>query len=220
MKNLAKKYRHILAVLYLPFYLICFFFLERTVTTDFTPLNSPLDDFLPFIAVFIIPYIAWFFYVGASCVYFFFASQRDFLKMVSFLFFGMTVYLLICWIFPNGLRDYRPSQFSPTMPFNGLISWLYATDTSTNVFPSIHVFNSIGVHIAINRTDRIKHKWIKHGSLVLCILICLSTVFLKQHALIDVFGGCVMAGITYHLVYRTKYSGFIDRRTWHTADEP
>ena len=214
MNSLIKKYKHIILALYVPIYLICFFFLERAVTTDFTALNSPIDDIIPFIPVFIVPYILWFFYIAASAIYFFFVSQRDFVKLMSFLIIGMTAYLIICYIFPNGLRDFRPAQLDAESPFYGMISWLYATDTSTNVFPSIHVYNSIGVHIAISRSDKIRHKAVKIGSLVLCILICLSTMFMKQHALIDVIGGCVMGQLVYHLVYKTKYSGLIDRKAW------
>lgn len=215
MNSLIKKYKHIILALYVPIYLICFFLLERKVTTDFTALNSPIDDMIPFIPFFIIPYILWFFYVAASAVYFFLVSQRDFVKLMSFLITGMTVYLIICYVFPNGLRDFRPAQLDTESPFYGMVSWLYATDTSTNVFPSIHVYNSIGVHIAISLSDKIHHKAVKIGSLILCILICLSTIFMKQHALIDVIGGCVMGQLVYHMVYKTKYSDLIDRKTWN-----
>ena len=214
MKSLLKKYKHIILVLYVPIYLICFFFLEHKVTTEFTALNSPIDDLIPFIPVFIIPYILWFFYIAVSAMYFFFVSQRDFVKLMSFLITGMTAYLAICYFFPNGLSDFRPAELDTSSPFYWLISWLYTTDTSTNVFPSIHVYNSIGVHIAINRSDQIRHRFVKIGSLTLCILICLSTMFMKQHALIDVIGGCVMGQLVYHLVYKTKYSDLIDKYTW------
>lgn len=213
MKKILTKYKHIIFALYLPIYLAGFAYLEKTVT-EFTPLNSPVDDLIPFIGIFIIPYIAWFFYVGVSCVYFFLKSQREFMMLMSFLMVGMTAYLIICWIFPNGLHDFRPAALDENSVFTGMISWLYNTDTSTNVFPSIHVYNSIGVHTAIARSNKITRSWIKKASLVLCILICLSTMFLKQHAIIDVIGGCVMSVMVYHLVYRTRYSSFIERKTW------
>lgn len=215
MKGFFKKYRHALMVLYTPVYLVCFFLLEKKVTSEFTALNSPIDDMIPFIPIFIIPYLLWFVYVAGSAVYFIFASQRDFVKLMSFLIIGMTIYLIICYIFPNGLYNFRPDSLDADSPFAGLVAWLYSTDTSTNVFPSIHVYNSIGVHVAINKSDRIKSRLLKNASLVLCILICLSTILLKQHALIDVIGGCVMGRMVYILMYRTKLSGFIDNKTWN-----
>ncbi len=215
MKEFIKKYKHALLTLYTPVYLLCFYYLEKTVTTDFTALNSPIDNIIPFIPIFIVPYLLWFLYIAVSAIYFIFASQRDFVKLMSFLIIGMSAYLVICYVFPNGLYNFRPDNLVADNPFTKLVAWLYNTDTSTNVFPSIHVYNSIGVHVAINKTDAIKSPVIKNASLVLCVLICFSTIFLKQHALIDVIGGCVMGRMVYLLIYKTKVSDFIDKKTWN-----
>ncbi len=215
MKEFCKRYKHALLALYTPIYLLFFYYLEKTITTDFTALNSPIDNLIPFIPIFIIPYLLWFVYVAGSAIYFIFVSQRDFVKLMSFLIIGMTAYLIICYIFPNGLHDFRPKNITTDNPINALVAWLYKTDTSTNVFPSIHVYNSIGVHIAVCKTDKIKSRGIRMASLVLCVLICFSTIFLKQHALIDVIGGCVMGRIVYVLMYKTKFSSFIDAHTWN-----
>lgn len=215
MKNFFKRYKHALLALYTPVYLIVFYILEKTITTDFTTLNSPIDNAIPFIPIFIIPYLLWFVYVAGSAVYFIFVSQRDFVKLMSFLIIGMTAYLIICAVFPNGLYDFRPHNLVADDPFTKLVAWLYRTDTSTNVFPSIHVYNSIGVHVAVNKSDKIQSRFIKRASLILCILICLSTIFLKQHALIDVVGGCVMGRLVYLLIYKSKLTSFIDKKTWN-----
>lgn len=215
MKNFFKRYKHALLALYTPVYLIVFYILEKTITNDFTALNSPIDNAIPFIPIFIIPYLLWFVYVAGSAAYFIFVSQRDFVKLMSFLIVGMTAYLIICAVFPNGLYDFRPHNIVADDPFMKLVAWLYRTDTSTNVFPSIHVYNSIGVHVAINKSDKIPNKLIKKASLILCILICLSTIFLKQHALIDVVGGCVMGRFVYLLIYKSRLTSFIDKKTWN-----
>lgn len=215
MKIFFKRYKHALLALYTPVYLIVFYILEKTITNDFTALNSPIDNAIPFIPIFIIPYLLWFVYVAGSAVYFIFVSQRDFVKLMSFLIVGMTAYLIICAVFPNGLYDFRPHNIVADDPFTKLVAWLYRTDTSTNVFPSIHVYNSIGVHVAINKSDKIPNKLIKKASLILCILICLSTIFLKQHALIDVVGGCVMGRFVYLLIYKSRLTSFIDKKTWN-----
>lgn len=214
MKKLFKRYWHILFALYAPLYLLSFAYIEKKVTTQFFALNSPIDDMIPFLDFFIIPYVLWFLYVTVGCVYFFFASQRDFLKFIIFLILGMTAFILICMVFPNGLRDFRPSSLNEKSPFYPLIHWLHSTDTSTNVFPSIHVYNSIAVHTAVCKSTTIKHKFIRYVSLVLCVLICLSTIFLKQHSLIDVIGGCAMAAGFYHLVYKTRFRDFLDKHSW------
>ena len=75
-------------------------------------------------------------------------------------------------------------------------------DTPTNLFPSIHVYNSIGVHFSIMHSSRLKEKkWVRRGSFALMVSIVASTVFLKQHSVFDVITGCSMAVVMYTLVY-------------------
>jgi membrane-associated phospholipid phosphatase len=46
-----------------------------------------------------------------------------------------------------------------------------------------------------------KHKWIQISSFVLCVLIILSTMFLKQHSVFDVATALVLGILMYYLVY-------------------
>ena len=61
---------------------------------------------------------------------------------------GMTVFLIISWLYPN-MQQLRPVLDGTNGFWTGLVANLYAVDTNTNIFPSIHVFNSIAVCIAI-----------------------------------------------------------------------
>lgn len=89
--------------------------------------------------------------------------------------------------------------------FTRMVAGLYRTDTPTNLWPSIHVFNSIGAHIALSKSEALrKHKGIRIGSLILAISIILSTMLIKQHSTFDVATAFIMAGILYVLVYRTE----------------
>lgn len=209
MKTLKKNGWRILFGLYVFIYLPWFFYLEKTITLD-TPgihiVNVPLDDAIPFLEIFIIPYMLWFFYIAASCVYMVFKGEtNEFLRFALSLIIGMSLALVICMIYPNGLTlrpDYIPDNFC-----GRIVSGLYATDTSTNVLPSIHVYNSLAVHIALNKSKALQsHKIIRTGSLILCILICLSTMFLKQHSFIDVIAGMLLMAFMYWLIYVVDYS--------------
>ena len=103
----------------------------------------------------------------------------------------MTIFVIISIIRPNG-HLLRTRIFEDNNIFTEIVKKLYLIDTSTNVFPSIHVFNSVGTHITLSKNERIKkHKGFMNCSLVLCILIILSTVFLKQHSTLDVFTGFI-----------------------------
>lgn len=221
MKIFKKLWRP-LCGLYVLIYLPWFFTLEHFITLD-SPnmhiLNTALDDAIPFIEWFIIPYILWFFYVVGACIFMLFkATDREFIRFAASLIIGMSTAMFICMIYPNGLT-LRPEHISDSF-FGKIIQGLYATDTSTNVFPSIHVYNSLAVHIALYKCQALKNrKWIRLSSLVLCILICLSTMFLKQHSIVDVIGGFALMGILYVLIYMTDYSRIFRKSHNNNEDE-
>lgn len=143
----------------------------------------------------------WFLYVAGTLVFFLFRSKEDYYKMCTFLFSGMTLSLIICTFFHNG-TDFRPVIDPNKNIFSAAVAALYKTDTCTNVFPSIHVYNAVGTHIAISRSQILaKYRFLRLGSLLLTISICLATMFLKQHSIIDVCGAFLMSYAIHYLVY-------------------
>ena len=205
MKGRLQQYRHIWVMLYFAIYLPWFFWLEG-MTRDYHIIHTWLDDLIPFNEYFIIPYFLWFVYVAGAMLYFFFKNTKDFYRFCEYLFAGMTLCLIICTIFPNG-TDLR-TMVNPDKNFcSWVVSLLHRIDTSTNVFPSIHVFNSVAVHVAVVKSDSLKNRRDIHFlSLVLCVLICLSTMFLKQHSVMDVIGGLLVAYGLYPLTYNHEYA--------------
>ncbi len=204
------RYSHSWVFLYLLIYLPWFTWLERTYAklSDCNIIHTALDDKIPFCEYFVIPYFLWFLYVPLVILILFFTSKKEFYQTCGFLFGGMTICLLICTFFPNGqnLRQYADLTSRDNI-FIQILSALYKTDTDTNVFPSIHVFNSIGIHIAVMKGSFFANKkWIKLSSFILCVLIILSTMFLKQHSVLDGIGAGILAVIMYCLVYVFKWS--------------
>ena len=133
-------------------------------------------------------------------------SWKIFQLVQLLVFAGMTIFLFISWVWPNGL-DLRPETFPRDNFFTGLVADLYQRDTSTNVFPSIHVYNSIGVHLAVSHSERLRRRpAIRLGSGILMVLICLSTVFLKQHSVIDLIGAVILAYIMCGIIYGYSWS--------------
>lgn len=205
MKSTLKKYSHVWLLGYAFIYLPWFLYLEKTVTSNYHIMYIALDDLIPFNEFFIIPYILWFLYVAGAVAYFFFTDVKSYYKLCTMLFTGMTISLLVCTVFPNG-TDFRPLIDPTKNVFAKIVSYLYSADTCTNVFPSIHVYNSICVHLAVLRSERLsKYGILKISSFVLMISICLATVFLKQHSAIDGFGSIAMAYIMYYFVYAGSY---------------
>lgn len=208
LKQLFLKYRHGVILSYFFIYLVWFTYLERTVTTRFNVVYSKLDDHIPFAEVFILPYFIWFAYIIITVAYFLITSKTDFYKCCANLFIGMTICLLIYTIWPNGhyLRVDLASLGRSNV-FITLLSKIYSIDTATNVFPSIHVFNSVAAYISIYKCDRLRNiKWLQWSAFILTVLICMSTVYLKQHSILDIFGALALNVIMYVVVYIPTWS--------------
>lgn len=185
------------------FYLLTFVLLENREV----PLHiiyTPFDDVIPFCEYFIIPYLFWFLYVAATIFYFVFWSknhkERD--QFIYSMCAGMAVFLVASFLYPNG------HELRPTLTGNGilieLVRILYQVDTSTNILPSLHVFETVVCSIALLRQDEIRKKrGISAGINVSSILIILSTMFLKQHSVIDVISALILNFICYVGAYKT-----------------
>lgn len=203
---LVHRFKHAWVFAYFIFYMIWFTYLERQTNVEYYPMHMRLDDVIPFCEYFIIPYMLWFVFIAITVAYFFFTNVKEFYKCIGLLYLGMTISLVIYTLYPNE-QLLRPAVFSHTNLFTSLVQFIYNTDTCTNVCPSIHVLNSICVFASIMECPRLRaHKWITHSSGLLATLICMSTVFLKQHSMIDVLCGAALAIGLYACVYRINYA--------------
>ena len=218
MKNLYQKFlQAIPALIYFAIYLTWFYLIEHMHGRDYTIIHMKADDKIPFCEIFIVPYLLWFFYIAWILIYLLFTNTRDFHKCCKFLFSGMTVFLIISTVFPN-IHYLRPAIMPRDNIFTELVAMLYKADTSTNLWPSIHVYNSLGVLFAVVHNDKLgSKKWIKYSCFILSISIVLSTMFLKQHSVFDVMTGLLMGVNFYIIIYRTDFianlrTKYIERR--------
>lgn len=197
------KYRHALPlIVYGIIYWLWFWHLEKTVTSHYRVIHMAVDDYIPFLEVFVIPYFLWFAYVSSVVLFQFFTDKTSYYRTCVFLFTGMTVFLIISTLWPNG-HHLRPVEMPRDNIFTWLVAHLYHTDTPTNLWPSIHVYNSIGAHLAVIHNRKLaENKKLRRGSFILCVSIILSTVFIKQHSMFDVLTAFIMSGIMYLVVYQ------------------
>lgn len=205
IKDFLYKYKHAWLLGYVFIYLPWFFYLENKTNVDYIIIHMKLDDLIPFNELFAIPYFLWFFYISLGVLFFLFNCKEDYYRCCAFLFIGMSICLIIYGIWPNA-QPLRPTSFERDNILVRMIQGLYQTDTATNVCPSIHVYNSIGIHIAVMHSDWFKkHRFLKACSFLLAVSICLSTVFLKQHSVFDGICAILLAIIMYILVYKIDY---------------
>lgn len=204
IKNIAsKKYGHFLALLI--FGVTCIFFglCEKCITPKYI-IYSKLDSYIPFIKEAVIPYVFWYIYIGASLVYLGLKSKADFYKLIIFLSAGMLIAMFIFVIFPNQ-QKLRPTIVSNDF-CSKLIRYIYSKDTPTNVTPSIHVLNSIAVFACLIKSKPLKEKTVFNIiSFIIMIIICASTVLIKQHSIIDVILGALIGFSLFNLIYELQF---------------
>lgn len=178
-------------------YMFCFFLLEGRKYVGFHIIHTGLDDLIPFQINFIYVYLFWFPYMAGLMLWTIFRQEAETSdKTIGLLISGMMVFLVISWLFPNGL-DFRRYLYYDTATMAGmLMEMLHYIDTPTNVFPSMHVYMTLGFQVGLEHTKGL-HPIIRWGSRLMALLIVLSTVFLKQHSIIDVFGAIALTGILY-----------------------
>ena len=118
---------------------------------------------------------------------------------------GMTVFLIVSYVYPNA-QHIRPTEFPRDNIFTDIVKWLYSTDTPTNILPSIHVFNSLAIHMSLTNCETLRNKkFIKAASFTLTALIIMSTMFLKQHSVIDVCMGATLALFGFWFFIREEF---------------
>ena len=115
---------------------------------------------------------------------------RHYMAFLAVTFFASVVIWLLL---PNG-QDLRPQVFPRENFPTALVAALYHIDTNTNVFPSVHVVGSVGAALAVWDSPRLRAQpLLRWGVVLLAALICVSTLFIKQHAILDVVSGLVLS---------------------------
>lgn len=87
--------------------------------------------------------------------------------------------------------------------FEKILNWVWSVDPAANLFPSIHCLVSWFCYIGIRGKEQIP-LWYQRFSLIFAILVCISTQLTKQHYLIDIVGGILLAELTYYIGKRTR----------------
>lgn len=200
-----EKYHHWLYVIVLPVYLTLFFIAEHLIGADasYTAIHHPLDDLIPFCEWFYIPYVLWYPFMGLVGLYLAFKDADGFKRYMTYIGVSFIAAVGLFVLFPNG-QDLRPdlTTLGRDNVFIRAIAVLYKADTNTNVCPSLHVVGSMAAVFGIFHHPRLrKTVWLPIGGIVLTVFICLATVFLKQHSVIDVFVGIPYGLVIYGAVY-------------------
>ena len=196
----SPEFRHLLLLLYWPIYGLTFLILERGLTLNYHPVEAALDAKIPFCEYFVPAYYFWFVFLIGIHFYTGFFDVPAFKKLMYFIIITYTITSVIYIIYPTK-QELRPAEFSGDNIFIAIINGLYNFDTNTNVCPSLHVIGSFAVLFTSWHCKRFKTFWWQLGFISATVLICLSTVFLKQHSVVDIWVALAVCAVAYPFAY-------------------
>jgi len=202
-----RKFKLILPLLvFMVVYMAWFILLEMREDGVFYEIYCKADSMIPFCKYFIVPYYLWFFFVPFVVLSLLIHDEKEYLRVSSTLMFGMMLFLLISSVYPNVLY-LRPKTVEGSDIFSKMVRMLYGGDTPTNVFPSVHAYNTFCVQLGIylSSWSFFKKKSVRISSTCLSILITMATVFLKQHSVLDVTCALALMLLNYMTVYKCDF---------------
>ncbi|MDD3400481.1 MAG: phosphatase PAP2 family protein [Eubacteriales bacterium] len=172
----------------------------------------PWDASIPFVPFFITFYIGWFLYIAVGAItlwHFHRLSQedhREFIKFMLLMGVGLLTCLSIFIVFPTQIPEgFRGDLGDRSNVFTWLVGIIYDTDELRNAFPSEHCFVAITLCWGFLRSPavkRSKHRyWLYPANIIVAVGICMSTMFVKQHSIIDFFGALGLFIILVAIIY-------------------
>ncbi len=196
------EFEHLKYLAYWPAFGLVFLMLERFwIRERYWPMHCAWDDAIPFCEYFLIPYLFWFVFLVGMHVYTLLFDTEAFKNMMRFIIVTYSAAILIYILFPN-CQELRPAAFERDNIFTHFMVGWYRFDTNTNVCPSLHVIGSAAVMFCAWDSKRFSTPGWRSAFGLAAFLISISTVFLKQHSVLDVLTASLICASAYFAVYK------------------
>lgn len=196
------RYSHLVLIWYWPVYFFMFFFVERLYAVpQYHIVSCPLDELIPFHEIFVIPYLFWFVFMVWMMLYSFFYEPDVCIRYNHYFILTFSATIIFYILYPTA-QELRPPRFDRDNVFTRFLSGLYSFDTNTNVCPSLHVIGAGAAMFAGFDTKRYRSIGWRCFFVLAFVLISMSTVFLKQHSVVDVAAAVPVCVLGYILIYR------------------
>ena len=206
-ENSSKKYKYMIVLLALSFlWNSLSYWGGRLVNHNLQHIDMslPVDLMIPVIPITVVIYFSAFLFwlINYSLV----AGGEDEARGRFFAadFMTRVVCLIFFILMPTTLI--RPEPGTETA-WDTFLTFVYQMDAADNLFPSIHCVASWLCWVGV-RTRKDIPAWYRNFSLVYAVLICISTVTTKQHVILDIFGGVILAELCYWLAGRFDVGGW------------
>jgi hypothetical protein len=215
LKKLFKNYLPLLLIGSIPFSNLFYWTLNNTQRGVYD-LTTDLDRFLPLIKIFIIPYMALWFYLAICFVYLCFKNRKVYYKIMITLVLCYVVAFITFYFFQTTVL--RPIVTGNDI-FSKMIQFTYKSDEPFNCFPSIHVITAYLAMKGINLTDA--RKRIKIPVNVVGFLIIISTQFVKQHVIMDIFFAIFLCDMFFYCIayMEVQYKLYNSKRAYNLLEK-
>lgn len=196
MKYLKEKFIPLCFMVSLPIISLIY----RMVNNPDRGVNSLITDIdrgIPFLKIFVVPYILWYVFVFGVLFYFCIKDRNLYYRTLI----ACNISIIICCI---TYFFYQTMVPRPLLTGNDILTrmvgFVYRNDQPYNCFPSIHSLTSYLMLKAIS-VSHIKNR--KNHLIIggMAFLIILSTFFIKQHVILDAVSAILLGDI----VFRTTY---------------
>ena len=176
-------------------YFVMYFLTENLIPVENCHvIHCALDDLIPFNEFFVLFYVGWYVLIVISLGYFLLYSVDSFKKLQTYIIITQILAMAIYILYPSR-QDLRPEVFPRDNILTALMGLIYSVDTNTGVFPSLHVAYSLGIASTWLR-EKQASPLVKAIIVIVCLMICISVAFVKQHSVLDIIGAisiCLVA---------------------------
>lgn len=198
------EYSHLLLLLGWVGYFLLYLLTENLIPYDACHvIHIPLDDKIPFMEIFVIPYVSWYVLIVFSLGYFALYNVDHFRKLQTYIIFTQAIAMVVYIIYPS-YQDLRRPELLPDNFLADIVRIIYTFDTPTGVFPSLHVGYSLGI-ASVWLREKTAHPLWKTIVVIWIALICMSICFIKQHSAADFFAALPMCLVVELIVFRKEY---------------
>lgn len=153
-----------------------------------------IDGFIPLINGFVIPYLFWFVYIPLIIIILALTDNENYYQLLTAMVGSTLAAILIFYLYPTTVP--RP-EVAGTDALSRLLKLVYGMDNPYDCLPSLHVLYTF-LTTAFFFKGR-PNKTAKYMAFICCVLICLSTIFIKQHYILDVIAALMLGSVFYFI---------------------
>lgn len=181
----------------------------------FLPKINVIDDAIPLVSAFIIPYVWSYAYWAMAPMAVSKCETKHFKNYLASYLFSCLLGAVILALAPTYMDREAEGLFITLDDnfFEKLRQFWYTLDGAKiayNLLPSFHCINSTISYLGVCGRKEIPF-WFRAYSLVITIVIYLSTMFVKQHYFLDVISGVAIAVIVFFICKKFDLGRVFDR---------